>query len=74
MVGEINLERSGCGGNEHKMCEKGWKWVKVGENAIHPMRKKHGNLPSNNNDAWSITKYGFIVWPDTQIIAFFFLP
>ena len=27
--GEINLERSGCGGNEHKLCEKGWNWVKT---------------------------------------------
>ena len=24
MVGEIHLERSECGGNEQKMCEKGW--------------------------------------------------
>ena len=51
--GEINRESSGCGGNEHKMCEKGWKWVKLGENG-----KKHQNLPSNNNDAKSITNYG----------------
>ena len=67
--GEINVERSGCGGNEHKMCEKGWKWVKRGENAISPMWKKHQNLPSNNNDAQSITKYGSLVWLDAQIVA-----
>ena len=53
--GEINLERSGCGGNEHKMCKKGWKWVKLGENAMSPMWKKHQNLPSNNSalDSWA---------------------
>ena len=34
--GEINLERSGCGGNKQKMCKKGWKWVKVGENPKIP--------------------------------------
>ena len=32
MVGEINLERSGCGENEQKACEKGWKSVKLAEN------------------------------------------
>ena len=67
--GEINLDRRGCGGNEHKMCEKGWKWVKLGENAISQLWKKHQSLPSNNNDAQSITKYGFLVRPDAQIVA-----
>ena len=67
--GEINLERSGCGGNEHRMCEKGWNWVKLGENAISPMWKKHQNLLSNNNDAQSITKYGFLVQPHTHIVT-----
>ena len=69
--GEINLGRSGCGGNEHKMCaqKKGWKWVKLGENAIPPIWKKHQNLVSNNNDAQSITKYGFLVQPHAQIVA-----
>ena len=33
------------------MCEKGWKWVKSGENAISLMWKKHQNFLSNNNDA-----------------------
>ena len=51
------------------MCEKGWKWVKLGENAISPMWKKHQNLLSNNNDAQSITKYRFLVRPHTQIVA-----
>ena len=67
--GEINLEGSGCGGNEHKMYKKGWKWVKLGENAIHPAWKKHSNLLVNNNDAQSITKYGFLVRPHAQIVA-----
>ena len=51
------------------MCEKGWKWVKLGENAISPMWKKHQTLPSNNTDAQSITKSGFLVRPDAQIVA-----
>ena len=67
--GETNLERSGCGRNKHKMCEKGWKWVKLGENAISPMWKKHQNLPSNNNDAHNIRKYGFLVRPHPKIAA-----
>ena len=33
--GEMNLEKSGCGGNEQKS-EKGWKWVKLGENPKLP--------------------------------------
>ena len=33
---KINLERSGCGGNEQKMCEKGWTGVKLGENPKMP--------------------------------------
>ena len=37
--------------------------MKLGENAISPMWKKHQNLLSNNNDAQSITKYGFLVQP-----------
>ena len=43
--------------------------MKLGENAISPMWKKHENLLSNNNDAQSITKYGFLVRPHTQIVA-----
>ena len=37
-----------------KKCEKGWKWVKLGEipkNAISPTWKKYQNLLSNNNNA-----------------------
>ena len=52
-----------------EMCEKGWKWVKLGENAISPRWKKHQNLPSNNNEAQSITICGSLVWPDAQIVA-----
>ena len=51
------------------MCEKRWKWAKLGENAISPVWKKHQNLLSNNNDAQSITKYGFLVRPRAQIVA-----
>ena len=51
------------------MFEKGWKWVKLGENAISPMWKRHQNLPSNNNDAQSITKYGFLVRPHAQLVV-----
>ena len=64
--GDINLERSGCIGNEHKTCEKQWKGGQLGENAISPMWKKHQNRLSNNNDAHSITKYGSLVPPGTQ--------
>ena len=67
--GEINLEKSGCGGNEDKMCEKGWKWVKLGENAIFPMWKKHQNVLSNDNDAQSIPKYRFLVRPHAETLA-----
>ena len=52
-----------------KLCEKGWKWVKLDENAmspISPMWKKHQNLLSNYNDAQSITTYGFLIGPDAQ--------
>ena len=63
--GEINREKSGCGGNEQKKkCEKGWKWVKLGENPKMPypqMWKKHQNLLSDNNDAPGITKYGSLI-------------
>ena len=43
--------------------------MKLGENAISPMWKKHQNLPSNNNDAHNITKCGFLVPPHAQIVA-----
>ena len=32
------------------------------------MLKKHQNLLSNNPNAQSITKYGFLVWLDAQIL------
>ena len=35
--GELNLGKSACSGNEQKKkCEKGWKWVKLGENPKMP--------------------------------------
>ena len=46
------------------MCEKGWKRVKLGE-----MWKKHQIMLSNNDDAQSITQYGFLVWPHAQLVA-----
>ena len=49
--GEINPERSGCGGNEHKMCEKRWNRVKLDETANFRMWKKHQKLLSNNHNA-----------------------
>ena len=52
-----------------KLCEKGRNWLKLGENAISGMWKKHQNLPSNNNDGQGITKYGSLVRPDAQIVA-----
>ena len=45
------------------------KWVKLGENATSSMWKKHQNLPSNNNDAQSIAKHGFLVRPNAKMIA-----
>ena len=29
----------------------------------------HQNLRPNNNDAQNTTKYGFLLWPDAQIVA-----
>ena len=51
------------------MCEKGWKRVKLGENAVSLMWKNHQNLLSNNNDAQTMTKYGFLGEPHAQIVA-----
>ena len=48
-----------------KTGEIGWK----PKYATSPMQKKHQNLRSNNNDAHSITKYGFLVRPNAQIVA-----
>ena len=48
-----------------KCVKKSWKWVQLCENAISPMWKRHQNLLPNNNDAPSITKYGFLVWPNS---------
>ena len=53
------------------MGEKRWKWVKLGENPkCHiPNVEEASKLVVNNNDAQSITKFGFPVWPDAQIVA-----
>ena len=41
----------------------------MSETAMPPMWKQQQNLLSNNNNAQSITKYGFLVRPRAQIIA-----
>ena len=53
-------------------CEKGWKWVKVGENPkmpYPPCGRSIKTYARGNNDAPSITKYGSPVQLDTQIVA-----
>ena len=55
-----------------KKCEKGWKWVKVGE--IQKCHMPHVEEASKtyargNNDAPSITKYGSPVRLYAQIVA-----
>ena len=55
-----------------KKCEKGWKWVKVGENPKMPCPQCGTIIKTyarGNNDAPSITKYGSLVWLDAQIVA-----
>ena len=50
------------GEDEQKKCEKGWKWVKVGENPkmpYPPCGRSIKTYARGNNDAPSITKYGF---------------
>ena len=43
--------------------------MKLAETPIFAMWKKHQNLTSNNNNSQSVTKYGFLVGPDAQIVA-----
>ena len=53
-----------------KKCEKGWKWVKRGENPKMPYPPCGRSIKTSargNNDAPSIT--GSLVWLDTQIVA-----
>ena len=55
-----------------KKYEKGWKWVKVGENPKMPYPPCERSIKSYaraNNDAPSITKYGSPVRLDAQIVA-----
>ena len=55
-----------------KKCEKGWKWVKVGENPkmpYPPCGRSIKTYARGNNDAPSITKYGSLVRPNAQIVA-----
>ena len=60
------------GEDEQKKCEKGWKWVKVGENPkmpYPPCGRSIKTYARGNNDAPSITKYGSPVRLDTQIVG-----
>ena len=55
-----------------KRCEKGWKWVKVGENTKMPYPQCGRSIKTyarGNNDAPSITKCGSPVRLDAQIVA-----
>ena len=68
--GELALERSGCDGA--KKCEKGWKWVKSGENPKMPYPQCGRSIKTyarGNNDARSITKCRSLVRLDPQIVA-----
>ena len=54
-----------------KKCEKGWKWVKVGEiQKCHTPNVEEASKPMPGaNDAPSITKYGSPLRLDAQIVA-----
>ena len=55
-----------------KNCEKGWKWVKVGEDRKMPYPQCGRSIKTytrGNNDAPSITKYGSPVRLDAQMVA-----
>ena len=53
-----------------KKCEKGWKWVKVGENRKYSQcGRSMKTYAGGNNDAPSITKHGSPVRIDAQIVA-----
>ena len=55
-----------------KKCEKGWKWVKLGENPKMPYPPCGRSIKTSamgNNDVPSISKYGSPVRLDAQIIA-----
>ena len=55
-----------------KKCEKGWKWVKVGENPkmpSPPCGRSINTYAWGNNDAPSITKYGSPVRLYAEIVA-----
>ena len=55
-----------------KKCEKGWKWVNVGENPKMPYPQCGRSIKTytrTNNDAPSITKYGSPMQLDAQVVA-----
>ena len=54
------------------MCEKWWKWVKVGENPKMPYPQCGRSIKTyarGKNDAPSIAKYGSLVRLDAQVVA-----
>ena len=56
--------------SKKKKCEKGWKWVKVGENPKRPYPQCGRSMKTyarGNNDAPSITKYGSPAPLDAQV-------
>ena len=57
------------GEDEQKKCEKGWKWVKVGDNPkmpYPPCGRSIKTYARGSNDAPSITKYGSPVGLDAR--------
>ena len=60
------------GEDEQKKCEKGWKWVKVGERPKMPYPPCGRSIKTygrGNNDAPSVTKYVSPVRLDAQTVA-----
>ena len=54
---------------QKKKCERGWKWVKVGENPKMPYGRSIKTYATGNNDAPSIAKYGSPVRLEAQVVA-----
>ena len=60
------------GGNEQKACDKGWKWVKLGENPKmpHPQcGRSHKTCCQTTMVPRVSQKYGFLVRPDAQVVT-----
>ena len=67
--GEIDLVRSGCGGNEQKMEENWWNSVRIQIYHIPDVKEASKYPLSKNNNAHSMTKYGVLGRLDAQIVA-----